>query len=301
MSLNRRWNHTLPHMTLLDLPVFTTAASTLREAALKLRTVSASVTIAAPLDENGVFASALLEAALLDSGIPFQRRLREEPAPAKGPSIVIGSSTTSQLRDVESDPLCLYLDPLEVDALVASGGDIRRGVLSTVALAAALGSSITQSGAISRLLMPWILTGNWLSGGLEHTYDPVYTVLRDYLADEGHIRVVPMPEVPDVNPDSLPGIDAVALGAVRDRWGQLDLEGRAQSLSHLLKPLLASELPSTARFEELGWHRIMVSGWEQDLASQLVGFSKIWRDNPTGRRRQASDTIDSLLREGKIA
>jgi len=45
----------------------------------------------------------------------------------------------------------------------------------------------------------------------------------------------------------------------------------------------------------------MVSGWEQDLASQLVGFSKIWRDNPTGRRRQASDTIDSLLREGKIA
>ena len=168
-------------MTLLDLPAFSTAAATLREAALKLRTVSSSVTIAAPLDENGVFASALLEAALLDSGIPFQRRLRENPEPAKGPSIVIGSSTVSQMRAVESDPLCLYLDPLEVDALVASGGDVRRGVLSPVALAAALGSSITKTGSISRLLMPWILTGNWLSEGLEHTYDPVYTVLRDIL------------------------------------------------------------------------------------------------------------------------
>ena len=221
-------------MTLLDLPAFSTAAATLREAALKLRTVSSSVTIAAPLDENGVFASALLEAALLDSGIPFQRRLRENPEPAKGPSIVFGASTVSQMRAVESDPLCLYLDPLEVDALVASGGDVRRGVLSPVALAAALGSSITKTGSISRLLMPWILTGNWLSEGLEHTYAPVYTVLRDYLAEGGHIRVVPMPEVPDVTPDSLPGIDAVALGSVRNRWGLLDLEGRAQSLSHLL-------------------------------------------------------------------
>ena len=288
-------------MTLLDLPVFSEAAPTLREAALKLRTVSSSVTIAAPLDEDGVFASALLEAALLDSGIPFQRRLRENPEPAKGPSIVIGSSTVSQMQTVQSDPLCIYLEPLEVDALIASGGDIRRGVVSPVALAAALGSSITKTGAISRMLLPWILTGNWLSEGLEHTYDPVYTVLRDYLTEEGHIRVVPMPEVPDVNPDSLPGIDAVALGAVRNRWGQLDLEGRAQSLSHLLKPLLDSELPSTARFEELGWHRIMASGWEQDLASQLVDFSKVWRDSPSGRRRQASDTIDQLLRTGKIA
>jgi len=288
-------------MGLLDLPLFATAAPNLREAALKLRTASSSVTIAAPLNENGLFASALLEAALLDAGIPFQRRLREEPVPAKGPSIVIGNTTNSQIPAIESEPLCVYLHPLEVDALTASGGDSRRGVLSPVALAAALGHSIVPSGNISRLLMPWILAGNWLSGGLEHTYDPVYTVLRDYLATEGHIRVVPMPEVPEVNPDSLPGVDSVALGAVRDRWGQLDLEGRAQSLSHLLKPLLDSELPSTARFEELGWHRIMAPGWEHDLASQLVGFSKTWKNNPEVRRRLASDTIDGLLRTGQIS
>ena len=110
-----------------------------------------------------------------------------------------------------------------------------------------------------------------------------------------------MPEVPDIDPESLPGIDSVALGAVRDRWGQLDLEGRAQSLSHLLKPLLDSDVPSTARLEELGWHRIMASGWERDMASQLSAFTQSWRNNPSGRRAQASDTIDCLLRTGKIS
>jgi hypothetical protein len=67
-----------------------------------------------------------------------------------------------------------------------------------------------------------------------------------------------------------------------------------------MKPLLDAELPSTARLEELGWHRIMAAGWEQDLASQLSGFTKSWRDNTSARRRQASDTIDSLLRTGQI-
>ncbi|MDE0574118.1 MAG: hypothetical protein OSB32_00845 [Candidatus Poseidoniales archaeon] len=287
-------------MSLLDLPAFATAAPVLREAALKLRTSESSLTIAAPLNESGIFASALLEAALLDAGIPYQRRLRENVEAANGPSIVIDSAPVSQLQSIVTEPLCIHLAPLEVEALVASGGDSRRGILSPVALAAGLGNSIAPSGSMSRLLMPWVLAGNWLSSGLEHTYDPVYTVLRDYLSNEGYIRVVPMPEVPDVHPDSLPGIDSVALGAVRDRWGQLDLEGRAQSLSHLMKPLLDAELPSTARLEELGWHRIMAAGWERDLASQLSGFTKSWRDNTSGRRRQASDTIDSLLRTGQM-
>ena len=287
-------------MSLLDLPAFATAAPVLREAALKLRTSKSSLTIVAPLDESGIFASALLEAALLDAGIPYQRRLRDNAKAAKGPSIVIDSTSVSQLESIGTEPLSILLAPIEVEALVASGGDSRHGLLSPVALAAGLGNSIAPSGTMSRLLMPWILTGNWLSSGLEHTYDPVYTVLRDYLSNEGHIRVVPMPEVPDVHPDSLPGIDSLALGAVRDRWGQLDLEGRAQSLSHLMKPLLDVELPSTARLEELGWHRIMAAGWERDLASQLTSFTKSWRDNPSGRRSQASDTIDSLLRTGQM-
>ena len=287
-------------MSLLDLATFESVAKPLREAALKLRTSESAITIAAPLNEEGVFASALLEAALLDAGIPYQRRLRDSPQAAKGPSIVIGLDTVSQLPAISSDPLCVHLAPVEVDALMSSSGDARSGVMSTVALCAALSFSISAGGSMTRMLLPWALAGNWLSEGMEHTYDPVYTVLRDYLSSEGIIRVVPMPEVPEVNPDSMPGVETVALGAIRDRWGQLDLEGRAQSLSHLLKPLLDSETPSTARFEELGWHRVLSVGWERDLASQLTSFCQMWRANPEGRRIQAGDAIDNLLKTGQL-
>ena len=287
-------------MTLLDLPAFSSVAKLLREAALKLRTADSAITIAAPLNEEGVFASALLEGALLDAGIPYQRRLRENPQPSKGPCIVIGEDTISQLPAISTNPLCIHLSPVEVDALLSSGGEVRKGVMSTVALSAALGYSISAGGSMTRLLMPWTLAGNWLSEGMEHTYDPVYTILRDFLSGEGLIRVVPLPEVPEINPDSMPGVDLAALGAIRDRWGQLDLEGRAQSISHLLKHLLDSETPSTARFEELGWHRILSVGWERDLASQLTLFCDTWRDHPGGRRIQAGNAIDHLLRTGQL-
>jgi hypothetical protein len=288
-------------MPLLDLPAFASAAPGLREAALKLRTCVSSITIVAPLDAVGVLTCAVLEAALLDAGIPYQRRLRDVPQAPKGPCIRVSTDAVSVMAPVGSDPLHIGLAPLEVDALIASGGDARRGVISTVALAAALGESIAPDGAMSRLLRPWALSGNWLSEGLAHTYDPVYTVLRNHLSELGSIRVVPLPEVPDIVAESLPGIDPVAMEAIRDRWGRLDLEGRAQALSHLLKPLLEADLPSTARFEELGWHRILSVGWERDLASQLTDFTETWRNDPGGRRRSSGEAIDALLRTGRLS
>jgi hypothetical protein len=298
--LNRGFKPDALVMSLLDLPAYSSVAKLLREAALKIRTTESPITIAAPLNEEGVFSSALLESALLDAGIPYQRRLRDTPQPTKGPCISIGQEVVSQLPPISSTPLVIHLVPVEVDALVSSSGEVRKGVMSPVALCAALAYSISAGGSMTRLLMPWSLAGNWLSEGMEHTYDPVYTVLRDYLSDGGLIRVVPMPEVPEINPGSLPGIEMAALGAIRDRWGQLDLEGRAQSISHLLKPLLDSETPSTARFEELGWHRILSVGWEQDMASQLTTFCQTWREHPGGRRIQAGDSIDHLLRTGQL-
>ena len=107
-------------MSLLELPAFATAAPTLLEAALKLRTSESSVTIAASLDEPGIFASALLEASLLDAGIPYQRRLRDNPQAAKGPSIVINSTPVSELESIGTDPLNIHLAPLEVCLLYTS-------------------------------------------------------------------------------------------------------------------------------------------------------------------------------------
>ncbi|MDP6906846.1 MAG: hypothetical protein QF440_05460 [Candidatus Thalassarchaeaceae archaeon] len=286
-------------MPLVDLPAFSSSASNLREAALKLRTNSSSVTIQAPISESGVFASAILEAALLDAGIPYQRRLRDELVLPTGPSVLISESVVSKLADITNAPLRIEHSPVEVDALIASGGDTRRGVISAVALAGALAELISPKGALTRLLRPWALAGNWISDAMEHTYDPVYTVLRDYLSGEGLINVVTLPEVPDVDYQSLPLVDAVAAQAVRDRWGQLDLEGRAQAISHLLKPQLSSETPSTARLEELGWHRIMYTGWERDLASQISIFQDEWR-NSSSKRSQANKAIDQLLKSGHL-
>ena len=104
---------------------------------------------------------------------------------------MIGSDVTSQLPSISSNPLCIDLAPVEVDALLSSSGEARKGVMSTVALCAALGHSISAGGPMTRLLMPWALAGNWLSEGMEHTYDPVYTVLRDYLSSEGLIQRFP--------------------------------------------------------------------------------------------------------------
>ncbi|MEC9090738.1 MAG: hypothetical protein VYC11_05150 [Candidatus Thermoplasmatota archaeon] len=288
-------------MSLLEIPAYSSVADSVREAALKLRTSGTSVTISAPLDEYGIFSSALIEAAFLDAGIPYQRRLRNEPTPGRGTSVVIHGDRVSALPQIESNPLKFSIHPVEVDALIASGGDVRKGLLSPVAISAALSASISPSGNKTRNLLPWALVGNWLSEGLEYTYDPVYTVLRDYLCERGIIRVVALPEVIDVEPRTIPGIDSVALDAVRRRWSKFDLEGRAQSLSHLLKPLLHSETLSTARLEELGWHRILAPGWESDMASQIERFLVSWKSTDTSKRQLAGDAIDNLLRTGRLA
>ncbi len=287
-------------MPLVDLPAFTSAAPILREAALKLRTIQSTVTLQSTICETGIFATAIIEAAFLDAGIPYQRRFRDSEVVAVPPCIMISEIIQNLPTAIPDGPFQIQISPLEVEALVSSDGDTRHGVLSTVAIAAALAELIEPDGALNRLLRPWALAGNWLSGAMQNTYDPVYTVLRDYLSSAASIRVVPLPEVPDVNLDGLAAIDSVALDAVRDRWGQLDLEGRAQALSHLIKLQLESETPSTARLEELVWHRIMNTGWEMDLASQLNELNIRWRNELSQHRAIANEMIDKLLRTGHL-
>ena len=288
-------------MSLVDLPAFSSTAAILREAALKLRTIQSTVTLQSSICESAIFATALLESAFLDAGIPYQRRFRDSTVSAMPPSIMISETKQKSPTGIPDGPFQIHISPLEVDALTASDGDLRLGVLSTVAIAAALAELIEPQGALNRMLRPWALAGNWLSDAMEHTYDPVYTVLRDYLSSAGSIRVVPLPEVPDVNLGALPAIDPVAVGAVRNRWGQLDLEGRAQALSHLIKPQLELETPSTARLEELVWHRVMNTGWEKDLASQLSELNARWRSDSSKHRTVANEMIDKLLRTGNLS
>ena len=125
-----------------------------------------------------------------------------------------------------------------------------------------------------------------------------YVSLKELLTLEGTIRVVPIPEVPNPNVDSLDFIDENSLIDISDRWGSMGEEGRARSLSHLCIGAIDSTSPSTSRLEEIVWNCILASGWEVDLASQIRASSIIWNDkNP---KIAASEAIDMLLRSGKL-
>jgi len=285
---------------LIELEMYSNVAPMLREAALKVRANDLSITLVADLSQAAIFSLAIIEAALLDAQIPYQRRIAPSARIDNRPCISISEQEMSAPTPVTTSPLQVVIAPLQVDALSSSSGDVRRGQLSTSAQAAALAELIAPAGEKTRVMAPWSLAGNWLGDALEHTYDPVYTTLRDSMRDRGLIRVVPLPEVDSPSIAMMPGVDKVALIAIRDRWAHMDLEGRAQSLSHLVKPLLIEALPSTARLEELGWHRVVVSGWDVDLASQLHGFSESWRNEPEKRRRISADAIEALLKSGSL-
>ena len=46
--------------------------------------------------------------------------------------------------------------------------------------------------------------GQWLMESLDTTIDPIHTIVRDFLRDEGTIQVLPLPEIPDACVDMMP-------------------------------------------------------------------------------------------------
>ena len=90
-----------------------------------------------------------------------------------------------------------------VEGLRGSSGDSRKGPLSTVAQAHFLATEINRSSERLRRLRPRILSGNWIGDSLDRTYDPVYSFLRDYLSEQGVIRVVPVTEVKSPESDNI--------------------------------------------------------------------------------------------------
>ena len=191
-----------------------------------------------------------------------------------------------------------FLNPTIVHALDGHKGDGRHGRLSPVATAASLMEELSPDGARSIRLIPFSIAGNWLHDAMDRTYDPVFTIIRDYLQDVGRIKVVPLPEVPDPSVEMLPELDPFLLEGLTLGWSKMDIEDRARSLSTYFLPLLSSERPSTPRIEELGWHRILAPDWSRDLASQLHDLSNDWNRSDEVRLF-ASRTVDKLVRTGR--
>ena len=283
--------------TLLEAEPLAPVSETLSQAADQLRSSNTTILLLAAPSLQGALAIAPLEAALVDTGLPYRRRFRLE-APSEGSWVhILGPADESGPR-LSSNPLQLSLSGTVVEGLTGHQGDSRKGPLTAVAQSHALAQAICPDGARIRRLRPWAISGNWLHSALDTTYDPVFTALRDVLVQDGSIKVVPLPEVPEPNISASTWIDPTALDAVTSRWPSLDKEGRARALSHLMRPALSRSTPSTARLEEIGWHCVLGPGWSTDLAGQITSAADLWKENPAAVA--AGRVVDSLLRRGVI-
>ncbi|MDP6702921.1 MAG: hypothetical protein QF760_00120 [Candidatus Thalassarchaeaceae archaeon] len=276
--------------------VFSDVRSTLSSAGEAMATSSDAILLHAPPTLLGALAIAPIEAALLDSEIPYRRRFRSE-APKAPPFVHVLGPEYSSGPVLESSPMRLTISTTVVEGLRGHHGDARKGPLTTVPQAHALAQSIFPESSRMRRMRPWLISGNWLDSALDTTYDPVYTALRDLLLSEGSIRVVPIPEVGSPDSRNSPWLDDDALEAISKQWDMMDLEAKARALSNLAKPALTSSTPSSARLEELMWHCVLGNDWSTDLATQIRKASSYWEGEPA--HIAAGTVVDSLLREGQ--
>ena len=289
--------HSIGMRTLLEAEPLAPVSKTLSQAADQLRGSNTTILLLAAPSLQGALAIAPLEAALIDAGLPYRRRFRLE-APSDGSWVhILGPADESGPR-LSLNPLQLSLSGTVVEGLTGHQGDSRKGPLTAVAQSHALAQAICPDGARICRLRPWAISGNWLHSALDTTYDPVFTALRDALVQDGSIKVVPLPEVPEPNISASTWIDPAALDAITSRWPSLDMEGRARALSHLMRPALSRSTPSTARLEEIGWHCVLGPGWSTDLAGQITSAAGMWKENPAAVA--AGRVTDSLLRRGVI-
>ena len=242
---------------------------------------------------EGSLSLAPIEAALLDAGIPYKRRFTQDD-PNHAPFIRI----SDDMATTKTDSSGLSLSTTIVDGLRGRLGDFRKGPLSSVAQAHVLAMSINPHSHRLRRMRPWILSGNWINGALETTYDPVYSSLRDHLSTEGSIRVIPVTEVPILHFNNYSWLERSEIEEATSKWANSELETREIIMGSLARPVLDSRLPSTARVEELLWHCVLGSGWESDLASQISMAQSNWENfTPI---KAASIVADSLVNSGEM-
>ena len=242
---------------------------------------------------EGSLSLAPIEAALLDAGIPYKRRFTQSD-PDYSPFIQISDGLDTTITDSSG----LSLSTTIVDGLRGRLGDFRKGPLSSVAQAHVLAMALNPNSHRLRRMRPWILSGNWINGALDTTYDPVYSSLRDHLSAEGSIRVIPVTEVPNIHFNNYSWIERSDIEEATRAWANSELENRERIMGSLTRPVLNSRSPSTARVEELLWHCVLGSGWESDLASQISTAKSKWEDfTPINA---SSIVADSLVSTGEM-
>jgi len=283
---------------LISAEPFSPIEHSVRNAVSELMNTKLPVTIISEANLQGSLSVAPIEAALLESNIQYRRRLGSHISDGMENCIIIETSREGTGAEWNAERNILTVTETMSVALSGHQGDPKIGPLTTVSICHCIAQLISPSGPKVRRMRPWALSGNWIHNCMDMTYDPVYASLKDTLRSEGSIRVVPITEVPMPNVENLDFIDSEKLREISSRWYSMGNEGRARTISHLVRGALQSTTPSTSRLEEIVWSCIMAPGWKSDLASQIRLSSSIWKDND--KRNASSRIIDSLIRNGNL-
>jgi hypothetical protein len=259
-------------------------------------------------DLHSILALGFLESALLDRGISYSRRIlppnshippdENNVIPNQDNSSILFVDPWSRIESSLPNVLVLSAQPVEVE--FSHSSTKRRGRIDVVLQSSAIASSLSPNGARSKRCRPYSGCGQWLMESLDTTMDPIHTLIRDFLRDEGSIQVSPLPEVQDPSVEMIPLASPRRLQRLKKLWDKMDASSRAQALSEYSLPLLSSSGISTARLEELIWKRMLIPNQSSDLASILFQIMKDWPSESDSAILHAGRMLDELLKTGRL-
>ena len=288
-------------------PFFATLSDTVDEAIAFLK--SESLMLVATADLHSMLALGFLESALIDKGISYSRRIlvpnshippdETDLIPLKEHANVFFVDPWNRVEDSPDNAWVLSSQPVEVEFNQSKSK--KRGRIDVVLQASAIASSLAPNGSRTKRCRPYSGCGQWLMESLDTTMDPIHTMVRDFLRDEGTIQVLPLPEIEDASVEMIPAASARRLQRLKKMWDDLDASSRAQALSEYSLPLLSSDGLSTARLEELIWKRMRIPNETTDLASTLFRVMKTWPRDADAAVLHAGRLVDELLRTGRLS
>ncbi len=292
-------------------PIFSPVSSVLVSYGERIKQADL-VHISAPASLEGVLALGQLEAACLDLGLKYRRRLytprhhlpRDAPPAwteeAKGLTVI--ADIEEATWEVGDRPETTHVQLVPLNTSIEMGENNRRlsGALDPVVQAGAIAAWLAPNGRRVRKMRPYISLGLWLRGALDTSMDPVHTTMLNHLKEEGSVRIVPLPEVQAPSPGMISGLSERQLKRLSKVWATMDVDQRSLALSELILPCLLEKDLSTPRLEELVWHRMVVGDAEMDLASQAHAIKKEWPEDETASKLYASTLLDEWLSSGLL-
>ena len=270
---------------------------------------SESLMLVTTADLQSILALGFLESALLDREISYSRRImppnshippdEQDFVPPQDDKNILFIDAWNRFESSSENVLILASQPVEVE--FHRSPTKRRGRIDVVLQASAIGSSFSPNGARTQRCRPYSGCGQWMMESLDTTMDPIHTMIRDFLRDEGSIQVLPLPEINEPSVAMMPLASPRRLKRLQKIWAELDATSRSQALSEYALPLLSSEGISTARLEELIWKRMRIPNESTDLASTLHQHASNWPTEANAAVLHAGKILDELLKTGRLS